>query len=218
MNRLPTVNGRSLNLGQAKVLKSAEKAEARGRGPLARALYERLEVQLAKLDEAETRLRALMEADALERGRGGAVEPGSPPKVRGRDGLETLEASGAVTAMQAAAGARYREAYEAAHRGMASSMALRPGGVRGGLGERPEGPAARQARAVMAVKRMEQAVADRFGDDRPAAAEAIMVLREVAGEGRSVRTLSTSGQRRARLTRRLIEALDEVRSSLDPRA
>lgn len=59
---------------------------------------------------------------------------------------------------------------------------------------------------------MEAAVAARYAGPGCAAsaADALMVLREVAGQGRSIRSLAASGARRDRLTRRLGEALETL--------
>ena len=89
------------------------------------------------------------------------------------------------------------------------ALALRPGG-RGGPADVPQGIAARLAQARRDLDRMERAVAARYATEgRPAlAADAVLMLREVAGLGRAVRELTTSGRRRTALTARLGEALE----------
>jgi hypothetical protein len=199
-------------MAQASTLRAAARAEAAGRPAQARRLRQDLEAQLEAAADAAWLDGALAETAALEQTRGGAVER-SPGRVRisGRDGLRTLEASGALSPRQVAAGLHYRDRFEAAQSRAGSALALRPGGG-GGAADVPERIAARLAQARRDLDRMERAVVARYAaEGRPAlAADALLVLREVAGLGRAVRELSTSGRRRTALTARLGEGLEVV--------
>ena len=207
---LARVNGRTLSAAQDSTLRAAARAEAAGRPAQALRLRQRLEAQLDAAADADWLDGALAETAALELARGAAVER-SPGRVRisGRDGLRTLEASGALSRRQLSAGLRYRDRFEAAQSRAGSALALRPGG-RGGPADVPQGIAARLAQARRDLDRMERAVAARYAaEGRPAlAADAVLMLREVAGLGRAVRELTTSGRRRTALTARLGEALE----------
>lgn len=210
---LARVNGRTLSAAQDSTLRAAARAEAAGRPAQALRLRQRLEAQLEAAADADWLDGALAETAALELARGAAVER-SPGRVRisGRDGLRTLEASGALSRRQLSAGLRYRDRFEAAQSRADSALALRPGGRggRGGPADVPQGIAARLAQARRDLDRMERAVAARYAaEGRPAlAADAVLMLREVAGLGRAVRELTTSGRRRTALTARLGEALE----------
>ncbi len=203
------VNGRALTGAQAAALRAASRADAAGRPAQARQLRQRLEAQLGEAADAEWLAGALAETAVLERARGTRVEH-SPGRVRisGRDGLLTLRDSGALSARQLACGLRYRDRFEAAQPRAASALAIRPGG---GCAPRdvPERIAVRLAQARRDLDRMERAVADHYArEGRPAlAADALLVLREVAGLGRTLRALASSGARRAALAARLGEGL-----------
>ena len=146
------------------------------------------------------------------------------PKVLGRDGLETLatahlKANGehraradgtplqeAMTENQLAAGMRYRLAYEAAdpERGL---RAVDPGASGGG--RTPVDPFGAQACSAMvrrveagdALKRMEQIAQEVSGHD------GLLVLREVAGKGRTIHSIAPGRRRAIRLTLLLLDAL-----------
>jgi hypothetical protein len=208
----PVINGRRLSARQAAALRAAARAEAAGDAATARRLRLRLEGEIDEATHGDWLAGALADTAALERTRGQAVEA-APGRVRihGRDGLETLTASGALTAAQRAAALRYRGRFEDAQPRIASVLAIRPGGARG-RPDRPEAVAARMAQARRDVDRLEQAVADRYAaEGRPAlAGDALLALREVAGLGRSIRELASSGHRREVLKTRLGEGLDAL--------
>lgn len=204
----PRVNGRALTHAQAATLRAAARAEALGRSAQARQLRSNLEVQLGEAADAEWLAGALAETAALERMRGAEldVRPGRV-RISGRDGLRALGDSGALDARRLAVGLRYRERLEAAQPRLGSALAIRPGGS--GPPGLPERAAARIAQARRDLDRMERALAGHYaGAGRPAlAADAVLVVREVAGLGRSIRSLAASGARRTVLTDRLQEAL-----------
>lgn len=206
----PMVNGRRLSPVQASVLRAAARAELGGDAATARRLRLRLEQEIDARQTVDWLAGALEETRVLEAGRGRTVEI-APRRVRvlGRDGLEGLRDGGALTPAQVAVAMRYRGCFEDAQPRIGSVLAMPPGGG-GGRPDRPEAVAARMAQARRDLDRMERAVAHRYAaEGRPAlAADALMVLREVAGLGRSIRELSGSGHRRAALKDRLVEALD----------
>lgn len=208
----PTINGRRLTAPQTAALRVAERAERAGDAAQARRLRLAVEHALAASEESAWLSRALAETVELERGRGGTVDL-APGRIRigGRDGLESLRASGALSPVLMIAGLRYRDRFEAAQNRCSSALAIRPGGGRG-RPDAPEGVALRIAQANRDLDRLERAVTERYAaEGRPAlAAEAVLALREVAGLGRSIRDLSGSGHRRASLKARLVEALDVV--------
>lgn len=205
------VNGRRLGSGQLARLKAAARAQAAGRHAEARRLLAEIEEDLAAAADTEWLEGAVAELAALERARGCTVDR-TPGRIRveGRDGLLSLFRRGGLTETQYVAGQRYRGWFEAAAGTLRSTLDVRPGGGSGGGG----GDAAmdRLRRAREQVFRMEQAVAAAAAAaGAPAlAADALMALREVAGLGRSLRALSTSGARREALKQRLVEALAAI--------
>lgn len=208
--RLPFVNGRPLTAAQAARLQAVSRAEASGQTTRARTLAGALADDLAAARDEVWLREALAETRALEAARGVRLErTAAGLRLNGRDGLEMLRTSGRLGPVQEAAGLTYRRRFEAAQPRQASSLAVAPGG--GGRGA-AEAVALRLARARREVARMEAAVAARYAGPGCAAsaADALMVLREVAGQGRSIRSLAASGARRDRLTRRLGEALETL--------
>lgn len=202
------VNGRRLSALQHGRLKLAARAEAAGRGGEARRLLAGIESELSAAEDAAWLDGALAEITALEHARGCTVER-APGRVRveGRDGLLALYRRGGLSEGQYVAGMRYRGWFEAGAETMRSTLDVRPGGT---AGLRDGDAAMDRLRGVrQALRRTEQAVTDAFAAaGRPAlAADALMVLREVAGLGRSLRDLSASGARREALKQRLGEAL-----------
>jgi len=206
------VNGRLLNAPQAAALKAAARAEAAGQPARARQLRARIEADLAGADHTDWLRRTLEESAVLEQARGGGVErSGRPARVLGRDGLEALRAAGALSRAQVVAGLRYRACFEQAQPRQISTLAMRQGAP-SGADNIPEAIALRMAQARRGVDRFEAALAAHYAArGRPGmASEALMALREVAGLGRSLRSLSTSGTRRARLKVLLVEALEAL--------
>lgn len=206
------VNGRRLTAPQASMLRLAVRSALSGDAHAARRLCLRLEQEIEAAAAVDWLAGALAETRALEarRGNGVATGPG-PVRVGGRDGLDWLRAAGSLTAAQFGAGLRYRNRFEDAQPRIASVLAFRAGGGQGQAG-RPEEIAIRMSQAKLDLDRMEQAVVAAFAvrGGRAKSADALMALREVAGLGRSLRELSTSGHRRAVLKARLIEALEAV--------
>ena len=210
-----TVNGQALTPRQARRLRSAGEDVASGdpdrlqRGSLA---LRALEAELAA-DQAAASLRAgLDETARLEQLRGERIEVSTLAetrgriRVRGRDGLETLAASGAITATQHRAGLLYRTLYEATdpERGLKSHMDdLDRRGGGGGAGEIVEAWAERRLRLARTIAGVEAKVRTADRNDR-----AVTALREVAGHARCVAQLSAGGGAQAAYRRALVLALD----------
>lgn len=205
---LAVVAGRRLTPGQAAVLRAASKAEAEGHAGEARRLLSGLEADLDALADEAWLTAALAETAALEQARGGRLErTGASVRVSGRDGLRGLFERGGLTKPQYAAGMDYRAHFEAAAATLRSTLDVRPGRA---PARSPDGAMDRLRHARQAVfeaERRVQAACVKKG--APAlAADALMVLREVAGLGRSLRALATSGTRREALKSILGDALD----------
>lgn len=176
--------------------------------------------------ETLRRLEAALSADALaasvrqglgetithERGRGevvevqGRLESGARVRIRSRDGLETLQRSGAIDDAQHRAGLIYRDLYEAADPERDLRSQMRDLG-RTGSGAAPgaafETWQERRLRQAGALARLEAKVrvADRNGS-------AVRALREVAGHARCVSHLAGGGGGQAAYRRALVLALD----------
>ena len=170
-----------------------------------------LEAELAEDLDAERIRVGIDETVRLERLRGEQVDiskadkAGGRIRVSSRDGLETLAASGAITASQYRAGLLYRGLYEATdpERGLKSHMddLDRRGG--GAPGEVPEAWAERRLRLAGAIAHIEANVRLADRNDR-----AVRALREVAGHARCIAQLSSGGGGQAAYRRALGLALD----------
>ena len=157
--------------------------------------------------------RGIDEAIALGRGRGETIEVSGTAqrrrrvRIRSRDGLETLAASGALTALQQRAGLLYRDLYEATdpERDLRSQMAS--GAMTGAGGKAAPGAmeawAERRLRLCRAMAALEDKVriADRNG-------RAVRALREVAGHARCISHFVDGGGSQAIYRRALGLALD----------
>jgi hypothetical protein len=171
-----------------------------------------LEAALRDGNEAASLRRGLADTIALERERGevvevvGRLENLGRVRIRTRDGLETLQRSGAIDGMQFKAGMLYRELYEATdpERDLRSQMndLDRPSG-RSSPGAVPETWQERRLRLADAVAAIEAKVrvADRNG-------AAVRALREVAGHARCISHFASGGSGQARYRQALGLALD----------
>lgn len=208
------VNGQPLSFAQEQVWRAAN-ADI-GSGDLTRmrrggAALRALELAFeARTDEAAVR-DGLAESLGLERARGESVEVRQQPagyarvRVRTRDGLETLQRSGAITAVQYRAGMLYRDLYEATdpERDLRSHMESLD--RRGGSAEpaAAEAWAERRLRLSRTVSMIEAKVRLADRNDR-----AVGALREVAGHARSIGAMMGGGGSQAACKRALITALD----------
>lgn len=178
----------------------------------ARAEAKRAELRLVETVRLDAAREGVAEADVLEARRGQAAK-----RLKTRDGLKMLHESGALmpsegTAMERritadrrlAAGLRFRDRYEVAQASLKSCLDL------GGERRKPATLwtqakiANRRAALVNAVRVLEARVAVELGE------EALLALRAVVGEARTIRSLGGGGKRRARLVRLVALALDVV--------
>jgi hypothetical protein len=133
-------------------------------------------------------------------------------RVKNRDGLETLLASGAITPAQAKAGVAYRQCFEAAPRGLGSCLGRAGEGAGGGvLGSFGRSAAElRRAYLVARLGQLERAVTDVAVDGRE-----LHALRAVAGEGMSISAYAgRGGQARDQARQALARALDAIATLL----
>ncbi len=170
-----------------------------------------LEAELASQD-AEARVeRAIDETILLGRARGETIDVSKAARrrrvrVRSRDGLETLAASGSISPLQHRAGLLYRDLYEATdpERDLRSQMAsaMMTGGGRAGPGV-AEAWAERRLRLCRTMAALEDKVriADRNG-------RAVRALREVGGHARCLSHFVDGGGSQAVYRRALCVALD----------
>jgi len=138
-------------------------------------------------------------------------------RIRNRDGLASLHASGALDDAAFNAGLAYRYCHEQASKGLKSGLAN--AGMVGGGKDYGRDPALGRDKAelhrayVMArLGQMERAVAKLAKDGNP-----LIVLRLVAGEGHTINSISANRQRRQNLTDDLRLALAAVATLLPAR-
>jgi hypothetical protein len=207
------VSGQTLNAAQAQIWRIANENIGSGefdrikRGVQAlRALHSELAGRAAALAVRS----GLAESLALAVERGEKVEvltlQDAPARVRirTRDGLETLQRSGAISAAQFKAGMLYRDLYEATdpERDLRSQMANLDQLSGGGSGP-GEAWAERRLRLAGAIATIEAKVRLADRDSR-----AVRMLREVAGHARSLGAMFSGGGSQALGKRALITALD----------
>jgi hypothetical protein len=210
------VNGAVLNAVQQQLLRGAGDDIASvdfNRRRRAHGALRRLESQIADDRELEATRRGIDESVALARARGETIEISSHAETRGRvrirsrDGLESLESVGAITAVQYRAGLFYRSLYEATdpERDLRSQMASPAlSGVGGSaVAGSTEAWAERRVRLSRSMATLEDKVliADRNG-------RAVRALREVAGHARCISHFVAGGGSQAAYRRALIQALD----------
>lgn len=208
--------------GAGRLRRTAEQRAQAGRlQGQAQALRRGVEVrraQVAGLGLDQRRLGALVELEAAREGEAEVIEKRRGQKgvrIRTRDGLKLAHERGAFgkrgweADRLLAVGLRYRDRYEAAQASVKSCLdvaeAVR---VQHNLWQEA-GAAARRAARANLVRRLDMAVAARLGPD------ALNVLRAVAGEARTVRSLSSSGWRREVMTKALVAALKVVAEVLE---
>lgn len=209
------VNGRPLSVQQAQDWRRANEDLASSDFSRVKRGVDALRALEAALRAEETAAgvrRGLDDTIALERRRGETIEVSGRPESRGRvrirtrDGLETLQRSGAIDAVQFRAGMIYRELYEAADperdlRSQLSDLDRRGSGAVATVGA--EAWQERRLRLAGAVAVIEQKVriADRNG-------RAVRALREVAGHARCVSHFASGGGGHSVYRRALALALD----------
>jgi hypothetical protein len=207
------VNNQTLNAAQEQVWRVAN--EDIGSGEFLRmkrglAGLRLLESEFALQASAVAVSRGLDETLALARARGERVELSKRQesqgrvRIRTRDGLDTLERSGAINQTQYKAGLLYRDLYEATdpERDLRSHMESLE--RRGRSGEASaEAWAERRLRLSRTVAVIEAKVRLADRNDR-----AVRALREVAGHARCIGAIVEGGGSQAIYKRALITALD----------
>jgi hypothetical protein len=194
-----TINDRPLTTRQEQDWRRANDDLASGDLARVRQGVETLRALEAALcdDQTATSLRrGLDDTIALERGRGETVEISHRPESRGRvhiqsrDGLETLQRSGAIDGAQFRAGLLYRELYEAADperdlRSQMNDLDRRGSGAPTAAAEAWQERRLRLADAMAAIEARVR-IADRNG-------RAVRALREVAGHARCISHFVSGG-------------------------
>lgn len=158
--------------------------------------------------------RVKVRAIAVDKGKV-QIEPAwkgnGPLRISSRDGLATLFESSKITSHQYGAGRAYRTAYELAAAGLKIANLNASGGgggvQHGTLASHRSAQELQRAYVLARLRQIEIAV----GGLGP---RELRVLRAVAGEGHTIRSLGGSGNAREADTRALVRALEAVVSVL----
>ncbi len=208
-------------------------ATLRGDTPTARRERGMERSQLAVARDAEARLaadrseradkrwigRVTEETAALESARGETVDRrlGGGLRITSRDGLATLakpdrtpqdgDAVQPLTSVQYRAGLLYRDIFEGAREQLGSQLGAIQGSARGPVAHDPDRKSWAQRKSELAreLVEVEGLVSKATLDPR-----AVTLLREVAGCGRSLSSLSPSGSRREKDAKLIRTVLDVV--------
>lgn len=187
---------------------SIRASAARARQAVGKAVVERGEARRADLRLAQT-----VELDAVREG----VEPGqvldvrrgqATKRLKTRDGLVMLHESGAISAQLLAVGLRYRAWYEVTQASLKSCLEVSDRAARATTTWSQCRAAQRRAALANRVRVMEAAVSTRLHPD------ALIALRAIAGEARTVNSITTAARRRMRLAEGLALALAVVADNL----
>lgn len=173
-----------------------------------------LAIQVAEQDAARAG-RALTRADRTAiREDYGAGKMGEAARMRSRDGLASLLASGSLGADLVKAGLAYRYCFETAAAGLKSGLGSVEGGGRTlALGLMPRSAAAlHRAYVIARLAQMERQVGAAMVDGRE-----LHVLRAVAGEGRALSSLASGGNAKVANLAALRRALEAVLQVLPAR-
>lgn len=161
--------------------------------------------------EIRDQLKASMDAVVFAaQARGEKVVPykdEGAKRIKSRDGLGSMFDSGALTEAQWNAGLVYRSLYEAVGSASLGSQ----------LGQVSEGSSARTSTDAMVRHGLQAAYASvRLTEAEKAvrSPEMVALLRAVAGEGRTIGSLTTSGHRRKCMAAALASALDAAAPAL----
>jgi hypothetical protein len=218
-----TVSGQTLTEGQARRFRQAVQAEAspdlRQRREGREAML-RLEEEIAAAQQAIRVANDIAETVGLEALRGSQIETSDRKEHEGRkriasrDGLETLMTTRSLSPNQYAAGLRFRTDYEL----LDPEKGLTPPAIdqsrnitRGG-----EGWAAKRTERELFVRDLEKLIQEedrtfKGANGRTAVqrtGRAVWALREIAGKGSNLRSLSNSGSVQASISAALVLALD----------
>lgn len=222
-NEAVVISGQTLNEGQAKRFRVAVEDEASPELHRRRAGREALLQLEAEIAGAQTIARVandIAETVALESHRGSVIETSDRKEHEGRkriasrDGLETLLTAHSITATQHAAGLRYRADYEMLdpERGLTPPPIDQSRNItRGG-----EGWAQKKLERELFVRDLEKMIQEedptfRGANGRTAVertGRAVWALREIAGKGSNLLSLSNSGSVQARVSEALRLGLD----------
>lgn len=210
-----TVNDRVLTTAQEQAWRRANDDLASGdfaRVKRAVVVLRDLEAALRDSEAAASVRRGLGDTITLERGRGeivevtGRLESSARVRIRSRDGLETLQRSGAIDPRQFKAGMLYRDLYEATdpERDLRSQMQ--------DLGRRGAGAPPTEASEAWQERRLRLAGTVAAIEARVRAADrngrAVRTLREVAGHARCISHFIASGAGQGAHRQALVLALD----------
>ena len=187
---------------------SIRAAAARQRDAVGKALIERGEARRAELRLAQTidldAAREGVDPNAVLEARRGQVMR----RLRTRDGLVMLHESGAISAQLLAVGLRYRTWYEISQASMRSCLEISDQEHRANTLWTQYRAASRRAALANRVRTMEAAVSTRLHPD------ALTALRAIAGEARTVNSITKAARRRERLAQGLGLALAIVADNL----
>lgn len=129
-------------------------------------------------------------------------------RMRSRDGLTSAKDTGVITAAQHKAGLAYRLCFEAQAGGLKSALAN--AGMIGGGRSAAEGLAMRSPAALQQAYLMGRL----RGMEKGASEIELFVLRAVAGEGQTLRSLGTGGQAKAANRAALVSVLARIEGGL----
>lgn len=163
--------------------------------------------------EAEAVRAGLKETLRLEAARTGEKVGRIPAegsvRLKTRDGLASLHASGSLTDDQANAGFAYRLCFEAARSGLGCSL---PSDVAVDKGERGDAGQLAVIYKMTRLNQMERAVGEVIEDGRE-----LLVLRLVAGEGQTLSSLARGGNAKVAYLRALRRGLDAIAAIMAPK-
>jgi len=133
-------------------------------------------------------------------------------RMRSRDGLTSARETGVITPAQHKAGMAYRLCFEAQAGGLKSALAN--AGMIGGGGSHGEALAQRRTGALQQAYMMGRL----RGMEKGATDRELMVLRAVAGEGRTIRSLGDGGNVKRANVAALVSVLSRIEGGLRIRA
>lgn len=169
--------------------------------PQSNEAVDRINAQLAELERTYAVRRAAAIADVRPAAKVGQMAKSAAMRIHDRDGLAAVYERGKLTCRQFDAGRAYRKRYEAVSHGLGSALAnlVSTGGRKVGSIDQVALTLAKWERQR---SRVELAIL------RRADAEALSLMRRVAGEGCSVASVVGSGRAHGQGIKTLVIALD----------
>lgn len=161
------------------------------------------DLRLAQTIELDAMREGVDPAEVLEARRGQVTR-----RLKTRDGMVMLHESGALTRQLLAVGLRYRAWYEITQASLRSCLEVSDREHRASTMWTQHRAASRRAALANRVRKMEAAVSTRLHPD------ALLALRLIAGEARTVNSITTARRRRGRLAEGLALALTIVADNL----